>query len=89
MRWQFLEGTGLKFEMTPHPEFPAQGKYWPVACANFKRPFGDMSNFSIDMANILGRPSKKGANDPEEDRLYELFDQMHIALQVFVMNAEV
>jgi hypothetical protein len=60
---------------------------WPVATVNFKRPFGDMSYFELDMVRTSGIDLKLNSKDPEEDRLFGLYQQMHVALQIFVMNA--
>jgi hypothetical protein len=52
---------------------------------HFKRPFGDMTAFDVDMANILGlpRPPERGL-DPVLERLYW---EMWPALQTFVEHA--
>ena len=67
--------------------FPAWGGQI-VPTVNFKRPFGDMSAFDIDMAAILGlpRPADNGKFDPA---LWRLYTEMLPALQVFVEHAEV
>ena len=67
--------------------FPAWGGQI-VPIVNFKRPFGDMSAFDIDMAAILGlpRPADNGKFDPV---LWRLYTEMLPALQVFVEHAEV
>jgi hypothetical protein len=73
----------LRFEW-PNPQtmwIVARGGY-PVPATHFKRPFGDMSAFEIDMAAILDlpRPDPKRL-DPVLDRLYW---EMWPALQTFV-----
>jgi hypothetical protein len=59
----------------------------PVPTVNFKRPFGDMSAFDIDMAEILGLPRPEGQDfDPA---LWKLYVEMLPALQVFVEHAQI
>jgi hypothetical protein len=62
------------------------GQVSPVV--NFKRPFGDMTSFDIDMARILGlpRPQNGAAFDPA---LWRLCTEMWPALQVFVEHAQI
>jgi hypothetical protein len=59
-----------------------------VPTVNFKRPFGDMTAFDIDMAAILGRPPPPpgGKFDPA---LWRLYTEMWPALQVFVEHAQI
>jgi hypothetical protein len=58
---------------------------YPVLGVNFKRPFGDMTAFEFDMAEILGRRAPDSDQvDPELDRLYW---EMWPALQTFVEHA--
>lgn len=57
----------------------------PVPTVDFKRPFGELTAFDIDMAKILGRPSPpRDRLDPVLDRLYW---EMWPALQTFVEHA--
>jgi hypothetical protein len=67
--------------------FPAWGGQI-VPVVNFKRPFGDMSAFDIDMAAILGlpRPVDNGKFDPA---LWRLYTEMLPALQAFVEHAQI
>jgi len=63
------------------------GSGYPAPVVHFKRPFGDMSAFEIDMAAILGLPSAKGDTiDPLLDRLYW---EMWPALQTFVEHVQI
>jgi hypothetical protein len=55
-----------------------------VPIVHFKRPFGDMSAFEIDMARIIGQ--EPPASDPHFNRLYL---EMWPALQAFVQHAEI
>jgi hypothetical protein len=59
-----------------------------VLIVNFKRPFGDMSSFDIDMAAILGlpHPAADGQFDPA---LWHLYAEMLPALQAFVEHAQI
>jgi hypothetical protein len=58
---------------------------YPAPTVHFKRPFGDMTAFDIDMANILGLPRPpQHALDPVLERLYW---EMWPALQTFVEHA--
>jgi len=62
------------------------GSGYPAPTVNFKRPFGDMTAFEIDMAAILGLPRPKdGTIDPVLDRLYW---EMWPALQTLVEHAK-
>jgi hypothetical protein len=75
----------------PHPALLAIFPRWGgqvVPVVNFKRPFGDMSSFDIDMAAILGlpRPAPGGQFDPA---LWRLYTEMLPALQVFVEHAQI
>jgi hypothetical protein len=73
----------------PQPSlmFPRNGGM-VVPAVNFKRPFGDMSAFDIDMAEILGlpRPPDNGKFDPA---MWRLYTEMWPALQVFVEHAQI
>ena len=78
----------LRFEW-PEPQhvwMVADGGY-PAPAVHFKRPFGDMSAFDIDMAAILGRPAPaRGGTDPVLNRLYW---EMWPALQAFVQHVPI
>jgi hypothetical protein len=88
IRWWYLSPNGVSFSFRFDPTLdPQDGKFWRAPFVNFKRPFGDMTYFEIDMAKILGVNLKPNSKDPEEDRLFALYQQMHAALQVFVLNA--
>jgi hypothetical protein len=73
----------------PQPSlmFPRNGGM-VVPAVNFKRPFGDMTAFDIDMAEILGlpRPPDNGKFDPA---MWRLYTEMWPALQVFVEHARI
>jgi hypothetical protein len=63
------------------------GAGYPAPAVHFKRPFGDMTAFEIDMAAILGLPRPTaGMIDPLLDRLYW---EMWPALQTFVEHVDI
>jgi hypothetical protein len=63
------------------------GSGYPAPAVHFKRPFGDMTAFEIDMAAILGLARARGDTiDPLLDRLYW---EMWPALQAFVEHVEI
>jgi hypothetical protein len=63
------------------------GSGYPAPAVNFKRPFGDMTAFEIDMASVLGLPRPSlGHVDPLLNRLYW---DMWPALQTFVEHATI
>jgi hypothetical protein len=63
------------------------GSGYPAPVINFKRPFGDMTAFEIDMAAILDLPRPSVDRiDPLLDRLYW---EMWPALQTFVEHATI
>ena len=63
----------------------ALSRAYPVPTVNFKRPFGDATDFDRDMASILGLPQ------PDTEQSYAVLDRLYWemwpALQVFVENA--
>jgi hypothetical protein len=63
------------------------GSGYPAPVVHFKRPFGDMSAFEIDMAAILGLPSARG--DTIDALLDRLYWEMWPALQTFVQHVEI
>jgi hypothetical protein len=65
-------------------------RYWiPVPIVNYKRPFGDMTAFEIDMAEILGLPRPPLNDTPLDQQLSNLYWEMWPALQVFVEHASI
>ena len=54
---------------------------WGGMMMNPKRPYGDMTSFTIDMAEILQEPD-------DEKKLWKLHTEMLPALQVFLQNAK-
>ncbi len=54
---------------------------WGAMMMNPKRPYGDMTSFELDMADILGEPHN-------EKRLWKLHTEMLSALQVYLQNAK-
>jgi hypothetical protein len=75
-------------------EWPDQQTVWiaarsayPAPVVHFKRPFGDMTAFDLDMADILGHPRPPPNElDPVLERLYW---EMWPALQTFVEHAQI
>lgn len=54
---------------------------WGMMMMNPKRPYGDMTAFERDMADILGEPL-------DEKRLWKLHTEMLPALQIYLQNAK-
>jgi hypothetical protein len=73
----------MRFEWPDSVIMPiVAGLGYPAPVINFKRPFGDMTAFEIDMAATLGLPRLATDRvDPVLDRLYW---EMWPALQTFV-----
>jgi len=61
----------------------------PVPIVNYKRPFGDMTAFEIDMASILGLPRPPLADTPVDRQLWALYWDMWPALQTFAEHATI
>ena len=59
----------------------------PVPAIHFKRPFGDMTAFEIDMAAILGLP--RPSPDKIDPVLNRLYWEMWPALQTFVQYVKI
>jgi hypothetical protein len=62
------------------------GSGYPAPAVHFKRPFGDMTSFEIDMAAILGLHAQDDTIDPLLNRLYW---EMWPALQTFVEHVQI
>jgi hypothetical protein len=60
---------------------------WPQLMANPKRPFGDMTSFDLDMAEILGLPRPARDLKGFDPHLWRLYLEMWPALQTFVQHA--
>ena len=85
--------------LIPHLRFGWPGKtmlgmfdyrdWIPVPIVNYKRPFGDMSAFEIDMAGILGLPRPPMADTPLDRQLWALYWDMWPALQTFAEHATI
>lgn len=78
----------IRFEWSDEGILPLlmSGRH-PVPMVNFKRPFGDMTAFEIDMAAILGRP-RAPAGIPDAT-LARLHWEMWPALQAYVEHAPI
>lgn len=61
----------------------------PVPIVNYKRPFGDMTAFEIDMARILSLPRPPFNHTPLDQQLSNLYWEMWPALQAFVEHASI
>jgi hypothetical protein len=61
----------------------------PVPIVNYKRPFGDMTAFEIDMASILGLSRPPLADTPLDRQLSALYWDMWPALQTFAEHATI
>ncbi len=64
---------------------------WQGLFMNSKRPYGDMTYFELDMADILGEHPAKTANgtfsEKDEQRLWKLHVETLSALQLFLQKA--
>jgi hypothetical protein len=91
LRWWYIGSDGFSFTFDVGPDLPPDIDVgaWRAATVNFKRPFGDMTYFALDMAQTLGMDLEPNSNDLKENYFLGLYEQMHVALQVFVMNAAV
>lgn len=63
------------------------GPGYPALAVHFKRPFGDMTAFEIDMAAILGLPRPN--TDRVDPALNRLYWEMWPALQTFVQHVKI
>lgn len=86
----------VEFELTPELAKLLRHARWEAGSGgwlglNPKRPYGDMTYFELDMAEILGEPRVQDAAghlSPDlEARLGGLHEDMQGALQVFLQNA--
>ncbi len=62
---------------------------WENGSVNVKRPYGDMTAFVIDMADILDFPTNSDGNLSENDGKYliKLHEQLLFVLQAFLEHA--
>ncbi len=85
--WMPLEMLGMGAQ-----DYLAEG-YWPTPSVDGKRPYGDFTNYPVEMAQALGLPVRKQANGsltiPPALRaeLQTLHQQTMPALQVLVREA--
>lgn len=85
--WMPLEMLGMAAE-----DYLAEG-YWPTPSVDGKRPYGDFTNYPVEMAQALGlpvraRPDGTLAVTPAlQKELEALHEQTMPALQVFVRHA--
>ena len=85
--WMPLELLGMAAE-----DYLAGG-YWPTPSVDGKRPYGDFTNYPVEMAQALGLPVRKRADGvlavapALRQELEALHEQTLPALQVFVRHA--
>ncbi|QKY03883.1 hypothetical protein G3257_17555 [Janthinobacterium lividum] len=85
--WLPLEMLGMGAE-----DYLAEG-YWPTPSVDGKRPYGDFTNYPVEMAQALGLPVHRQADGSLvirpalEAELEALHQQTMPALQVFVRKA--
>ncbi|PHV39133.1 hypothetical protein [Janthinobacterium sp. BJB304] len=85
--WLSLEMLGMGAE-----DYLAEG-YWPTPSVDGKRPYGDFTNYPVEMAQALGLPVREQANGSLsitpalQAELKTLHQQTMPALQVFVREA--
>jgi hypothetical protein len=86
--WMPLEMLG----MGSAEDYLAEG-YWPTPSVDGKRPYGNFTNYPVEMAQALGLPVRKQTDGsltitPRlEAELEALHQQTQAALQVFVRQA--
>lgn len=85
--WMPLEMLGMAAE-----DYLAEG-YWPTPSVDGKRPYGDFTNYPVEMAQALGLPVRKqpdgmlAVTPVLQKELEALHEQTMPALQVFVRHA--
>lgn len=85
--WRSLEMLGMGAE-----DYLGEG-YWPTPAVDGKRPYGDFTNYPVEMAQALGLPVRKQPDGtltvaPALDKELEaLHEQTMPAMQVFVRHA--
>ncbi|PKB20669.1 hypothetical protein [Janthinobacterium sp. 64] len=85
--WMTLEMLGMGVE-----DYLAEG-FWPTPSVDGKRPYGDFTNYPVEMAQALGLPVRKEADGSLaitpalRMELQALHQQTMAALQVFVREA--
>lgn len=85
--WRSLEMLGLEAE-----DYLGEG-YWPTPSVDGKRPYGDFTNYPVEMAQALGLPVRKrpdgilAVTPALEKELEALHEQTMPAMQVFVRHA--
>ena len=85
--WMTLEMLGMGAE-----DYLAEG-YWPTPSVDGKRPYGDFTNYPVEMAQALGLPVRQQADGSLaitpalRTEMKALHQQTMPALQVFVREA--
>lgn len=89
--WREVEGEALQEWLAESTE---AAPLWPMPAIDGKRPYGDRSYYTIDMAEILGRPfAVDGQGRPILDpvrvaALTALHEETLTALQVLLLYGE-
>ena len=87
-------GAGSTFEVTPEHIKLLKALSWEGPVVDCKRPYGDFTNFTIDMAKALGLPITAGADriariSPQDDeRMGVLHLQMLNVVAAYLRYAE-
>jgi hypothetical protein len=83
----------VAFDLTAQHKALLRGARWQGLWMNAKRPYGDMTYFELDMADILGQPLATGENGylpaEQEQQLWRLHTEMLPALQVYLQHAAI
>lgn len=92
---KLLRAISVRWAYDEAIEAMAEGD-WPAARIDAKRPYGDRSYFTMDMAEALGAKLETGADGKlmppaaaEDARLMTLHAEMLGALQAFVEHADI
>jgi hypothetical protein len=83
----------VRFALTAEHLLLLRRARWQQLFMNPKRPYGDMTYFELDMAEILGEPIRQGADgllpEAQAKRLWQLHVDLLPALQLFLQRAEI
>ena len=84
-------GEGGTFTVTSEHLKLLRALRWEGLMVNAKRPYGDMTYFELDMADVLGEPSVQEADGQlpaaQAERLGRLHEETRLALQDFLQHA--
>jgi hypothetical protein len=83
----------LVFDFSAQHDALLRAARWRGLWMDAKRPYGDMTYFELDMADILGQPTDRGENGQlpadQERQLWKLHTEMLSALQVYLQRAAI